>query len=118
MGRKLFYLACITSIFLSVSAFKMQTPVWNGPENWAALFAVFVLIIFLAILLIYQRSLTPSNLAHYHLDHAEHGQEVVHGEGEYTGAESEQHPASTDGETPEVTEISSTTVDADKPLEE
>jgi hypothetical protein len=118
MSRKLIYLSGITSFFLTTSAFKMQTPVWNGPENWAALFVVFVIIFFLAILLIYQRSLTPSNLTHYHLDHAEHGQEVVHGKDEYAGAKSEEHPSSTDGETPEEGEIPSSIVDADEPQEE
>jgi hypothetical protein len=109
MSRKLLFLSCITFAFLSTSAFKMQTLVWNGPENWAALFVVFVLIIFLAILLIYQRSLTPSNIAYYHLDRADHDLGGVHGVDEHTGIKPEQHPASTAGETP---------ADADGPQEE
>jgi hypothetical protein len=109
MSRKLLFFSGITSAFLSTSAFKIQTPVWNGPENWAALFVVFVLIIFLAILLIYQRSLTPSNTAYYHIDRAEHDLGGVHGVDEHTGIEPEQHPASTARETP---------TDADGPQEE
>jgi hypothetical protein len=70
---------CLAIIFFSTTGFKSQeTPIWNGPVNWAALAVIFAIIFLVALLILYQSFQTSSAVARYHLDHAEPGHEQAH----------------------------------------
>ena len=76
MRNKLMLWFCLAIIFISTTGFTVQeSPIWNGPENWAALAVVFAIIFLVALLILYQSTNTPNAVARYHLDHVEHGHE-------------------------------------------